>query len=82
MTEKRKPCIYCGTTVDMPLEEAVARLYRCNNCKSDIGLKGQWSGDGWAMIRALADKHGREAVIVEWEKHGPKPDKSKKGKGK
>ncbi len=53
------------------LSEAIEKLFNCTNCRADIGLKGNWTGNGWPALLALIKKHGKEAVAAELGKHMP-----------
>jgi hypothetical protein len=72
-------CHYC-TAADLldDLPAAIAALLGCNNCRMDIQLNGGWNGNGLATLRALAGKHGGEAVIAAWDGAGEKKGKRKR----
>jgi hypothetical protein len=75
-------CHYCTAAAlldDLPA--AIAALLGCRNCRVDIQQRGNWNGNGLATLRALAGKHGGEAVIAAWEGAGETKKAGKKRKG-
>lgn len=57
-----RPCPYCGADPDGDLDAAIAALQRCNNCRADIRMSGQWTGDGWRVLRRMIEIHGLDTV--------------------
>ena len=52
---------YCDPSKDT-LREALLKLKRCKNCRSDILLKGHWTGSGWETVKELVRIHGKDKV--------------------
>jgi hypothetical protein len=54
-------CPYCLCDPEKDtLHEALLKIKGCINCRADISLKGDWTGHGWAAIKALIGTHGKE----------------------
>lgn len=63
-------CVYCNCDPEKDtLKEAVEKLLGCNNCRVDLHLLGDWTGNGTKALKDLVAKHGKEAVASEWGKH-------------
>lgn len=56
--KKRLSCRFCGTDAEGDLRATLLALQSCNNCLVDIQCKGQWTGDGWAVLQRLIERHG------------------------
>lgn len=70
MDDKGKPmkCRRCNTDAERDtLEDAVRSLRACNNCRSDIALRGEWTGKGMEAIDTLVKRFGRDAIMAAWE---------------
>lgn len=66
MNDTEPICTYCGASPSIPLHEAMIALKGCNNCRVDIHMKGEWTGDGWRVLQALREKHGHAYFAKAW----------------
>ena len=54
-------CNFCHSDIENPSFEGLSKLIHCNNCLLDIEALGQWSGDGWAYLKAMYKQYKNDA---------------------
>ena len=61
-TAKRQPeraepirsCPFCSATgTEATRQEFLAKITGCMNCRADIVMCGEWTGDGWAAVQRM-----------------------------
>lgn len=51
---REKRCQFCGADgKEATVAEYLAKVQGCNNCRADIAMKGQWTGDGWDISQRI-----------------------------
>lgn len=52
-----RACMFCDLDGEEPsAAEFLRKLKHCTNCKADIAMRGQWTGDGWRALLRLWER--------------------------
>ena len=55
-------CVYCGAQTGGDLDNTLAKLLECANCRADIAMQGEWTGVGLVIVHDLMARFGLEAI--------------------
>ncbi len=61
-TSRPVRCDYCGAETGGELVPTLDRILKCTNCRSDMHLRGQWTGSGWSILLDLVQRFGQDQV--------------------
>ncbi len=61
------PCRKALSTGD--LQETIAILAACTDCKTDIAEDGEYSGCGDAIMSGLGRRYGTQVTQAAWKAH-------------
>jgi hypothetical protein len=60
----------CGKALSTgELQETIAILAACANCKTDIAEDGEYSGCGDAIMSGLGRRYGTQLAQAAWKAH-------------
>lgn len=57
-------CPYCAADPDGTLDDCLRALFACPNCRADLSLGGDWTGDGVRAIKRLVARFGKDVVLA------------------